>query len=921
MRPIKLTISAFGPYAGKAELEMDKLGDRGLYLITGDTGAGKTTIFDAVTFALYGEASGENREAAMLRSKYAAPETPTFVELVFSNAGKAYRVTRNPEYERPARRGAGTTVQKADAELVCPDGRIVTKTRDVTNAVRDIIGIDRNQFTQIAMLAQGDFLKLLLAPTEDRKRIFRQIFKTELYQRLQDKLKEESGQLGRECETLKNSIRQYINGISCGENESFCIALEKAKSGSLLTADTIALIEQIINEDDNGRRRLGGSLLEAEKQLGRVTARLGKAEEIKKAKTGLADAREALSKAEPRLREASDAYEASIRRQPEIDALSDAVTTVRNKLPQYDELEKTRRALAAKVKERERIESDCLAWAASLETVKGELDEAKKERDTLKNACIEKEKLLNRKRALQDRQSGIVKLAFDFKGYQKLLKNRDEVREAYLAAAQKTEACRLVYGEKNKAFLDEQAGILASSLKEGEKCPVCGSAVHPAPAALSRSAPSEAELNEAKEAWEKAQAAAAELSAGAGELSGQTEARKADIISRASALIGVCEFAGTEAEIEKVSGELTVSLKEFNAKITAEEVREKRAAELDVLIPQKETGAKELEAAVCDAETAAAARDSDIKNLSETAEKLLMTLEHDNKAKAEKAIAALEDRRNKLKQALDNAQKAYTGCRSQCDALNGTVKALTAQLEDAEEIDTDAQTRRQSELTAEKAALSEIITRVSSRLDRNTDALQNIRERSGSLAGAEAKWIWVKALSNTANGNISGKEKIMLETYIQMTCFDRILSRANTRFMVMSGGQYELKRRIEAENNRSQSGLELDVVDHYNGTERSVKTLSGGESFKASLSLALGLSDEIQSSAGGIRLDTMFVDEGFGSLDEESLGQAMRALYGLTEGSRLVGIISHVTELKEKIDRQIVVTKEKSGGSRAEIVN
>ena len=197
--------------------------------------------------------------------------------------------------------------------------------------------------------------------------------------------------------------------------------------------------------------------------------------------------------------------------------------------------------------------------------------------------------------------------------------------------------------------------------------------------------------------------------------------------------------------------------------------------------------------------------------------------------------------------------------------------------------------------------------------------MKNIRRQADNLAEVEERWSWVKALSNTANGNLSGKEKIMLETYVQMRYFDRVIQRANTRLMVMSDGQYELKRRIEAENNRSQSGLELDVIDHYNGSQRSVRTLSGGESFKASLSLALGLSDEIQASAGGIRLDTMFVDEGFGSLDEESLQQAIRALVELSEGNRLVGIISHVSELKEKIEKQIVVKKERVGGSRAEI--
>ncbi len=202
----------------------------------------------------------------------------------------------------------------------------------------------------------------------------------------------------------------------------------------------------------------------------------------------------------------------------------------------------------------------------------------------------------------------------------------------------------------------------------------------------------------------------------------------------------------------------------------------------------------------------------------------------------------------------------------------------------------------------------------------NKSALQKIKLKSGDLDDYEKRYQWVLPLSNTANGKVAGKEKIMLETYIQMTYFDRIISRANTRFMVMSGGQYELKRRKEAEDKKAQSGLDLDIIDHYNGTERSVKTLSGGESFKASLSLALGLSDEIQSIAGGIKLDTMFVDEGFGNLDDDSINQAMNALSGLAEGNRLVGIISHVSELKNRIDKQIVVAKEKSGGSKANII-
>ncbi len=268
-------------------------------------------------------------------------------------------------------------------------------------------------------------------------------------------------------------------------------------------------------------------------------------------------------------------------------------------------------------------------------------------------------------------------------------------------------------------------------------------------------------------------------------------------------------------------------------------------------------------------------------------------------------------------------EAAESACRESSDrvlSLRSAIGELETQLREKLELDGETEARRKDECTARRQEIEAAIRQIGARRSANETALKNIGETAGELQALEKRFTWVRALSNTANGNITGKEKIMLETYIQMTFFDRIIARANTRFMVMSGGQYELKRRKEAENNRSQTGLDLDVIDHFNGTERSVKTLSGGESFKASLSLALGLSDEIQSSAGGVKLDTMFVDEGFGSLDEESLNQAMRALAGLAEGNRLVGIISHVGELKERIDRQIVVTKDRSGGSRAVIV-
>ena len=296
------------------------------------------------------------------------------------------------------------------------------------------------------------------------------------------------------------------------------------------------------------------------------------------------------------------------------------------------------------------------------------------------------------------------------------------------------------------------------------------------------------------------------------------------------------------------------------------------------------------------------------------------SLRFESKNKAEDRISTLDTLISQLKEDLKNAEQAFTASDKKAADLKAAIKSLEEQLTEKIELDQEAETRKKTECTAKRQEFENRIKLIHSRLTANETALANIQEKAGDLENLEKRYVWMKALSDTANGKITGKEKIMLETYIQMTFFDRIIARANTRFMIMSGGQYELKRRKEAENNRAQTGLDLDVIDHYNGTERSVKTLSGGESFKASLSLALGLSDEIQSSAGGVKLDSMFVDEGFGSLEEESLDQAMKALAGLAEGNRLVGIISHVSELKNRIDKQIIVTKKQTGGSNAVIV-
>ena len=922
MRALNLTISAFGPYAGKIELNMEALGRQGLYLITGDTGAGKTTIFDAITFALYGEASGGSREPSMFRSKYADPQTPTEVALTFASGDKIYHIKRNPEYERPAKRGDGMVSQKADATLTYPDGRVVTKVKEVNQAVKEILGIDRNQFSQIAMIAQGDFLKLLLAETKDRQTIFRELFKTGYFQILQERLKTESGNLGRQCEAARRSVDQYIGGLTCREDDVLALELAKAKDGKLPVEDVAALARQILELDEEMEQALQMALNEIEGKLEIVSGRLGKAEEQQKAAQNLQSLQRSFEEKSGERRQLKAALDAELGRQGEREGLDQEMARLEAALPSYDELEDKRKALGDVWK---RLMKDMASYdrgQALADDQKKALARLREELQALQPAEMEKERLGREKEQTDGRLEslrGLSQAVFQYKGLRRELK---QAQEAYQNAQAQSEALEAVHSKMNRAFLNEQAGILAATLKEGQPCPVCGSTTHPHAAVMSEKAPTEAQLKRAKKDWEDGQKLANQASSRAGELKGAAFAKEEGIKVSLQALFDgkILSLAETEKQIAwetEALGEKSAALKQ---QILLREKQIRRKGELDRLIPEEERRAETSEKALAELKEQIAVTAAQEDHLKKQVEEMASKLQFESKAAATAEKAALAGKKEQMVRALERAQRQFQGCEKTLNSLSGEMEQLKKMLADGVRIDVAAETEAKRALMDEKLRISDGKTAVHTRIVTNRTALEKIEETSAELSELEKRWAWVRTLSNTANGNLQGKEKIMLETYIQMTYFDRIIARANTRFMVMSGGQYELKRRQVAENNRSQSGLELDVIDHYNGTERSVKTLSGGESFQASLSLALGLSDEIQSSAGGIRLDTMFVDEGFGSLDEEALQQAIRALAGLTEGNRLVGIISHVSELKEKIDKQIVVTKERAGGSRAEIV-
>lgn len=920
MRPIKLTLSAFSSYSQKTVLDLDKLGESGLYLITGDTGAGKTTIFDAITYALYGEPSGDIREVSMLRSKNAKPETPTEVELVFSYGGKEYTVKRNPEYERPKTRGEGLTKQSADATLIYPDERVITKSNDVTKAIEEILGINRNQFMRISMIAQGEFRKLLDATTEDRINIFRHIFKTGLYDTLRENLSQKTSELKSKCETIKSNINQHIEGVSYDSSNILSLDMEKAKDGKLPIKEIIEVIEKLISEDNKSRSDLRKLIDKNHIQLKTVTENLANIENQERLKKSLEEAQKNLDDERNIFKTLETHFQEEKNKIPKRDKLVKAKSKIEAEFSQYDDLEKLEEAIEKYKSEISGNENKIKDASLSCEHKSQKLAKLKNEMDSLKTAGEYKKDLENKLEKANDKQNKLKDISDSFAELHNLSDELINLQEKYKNASEKSTELNKKYDEKNRAFLNEQAGIIAETLSVGKPCPVCGSTHHPHLAEKSESAPTESELKQAKTDAEQARKEAVDKS-------GDCNTCKTKLQSKNDELGKLVESIWTGTSLEKVEDVLPKEQKDILSEINKlkddiaiENIKIERKNELEEIIPKNEEELKKTENEISNLKTNLASISSDLKGINNQITNLKNTLRYENKALAEEKVRSIETQIKKLREDYDDAQKKFQESDKKLSGYKSRVEELKNQISSDSKLDKEEELNKMTELEEKKKEYENQLRSLDLRAGTNKKALKNILDKKGNLDKLEKHYAWMKALSDTANGKISNKEKIKLETYIQMTYFDRIIKRANRRLLTMSDNQYELIRREVAENNRSQSGLDLDVNDHYIGQVRNVKTLSGGESFQAALSLALGLSEEIQASSGGVKLDTMFVDEGFASLDPDSLDQAISALYGLADGNRLVGIISHVESLKTRIDKQIVVTKDKSGGSKAEII-
>ena len=916
MRPLSLTISAFGPYASEATLDMRALGESGLYLIGGDTGAGKSTIFDAISFALYGEALTEGRHGESLRSRYAAPTAATFVELTFAYADKEYTVRRNPEYTRLSKKGNTQTKERPGATLTLPSGQTVNGVKNVGDAITEILGVSAEQFVGITMIAQGDFRRLLLSATEERRRIFRRLFRTDRYDALTDHLKKKNAALQSESAAYRAHIQAQAMALplpETAENASLD-ALIAARDGKLEGKPLIEAVESLLSEQKKSLRRVEKEAKTLEKEIAEIEADLVVQREGKRALSEAEALRIEREKNAQTLEQYRKTQASLLEKEPEMQALAASLSVQKNSLARYEQLESAENTLRTLRADHAAAEKDCKAAENSLEKdlahikkIEEKLFLAKEAREALHVCEAEVERLNLRAKQIEKLQIQSGELSKMQAECERLLKD-------YKILRKEEEKSAALYRAQNRMYLDGQAGILAEALKSGVPCPVCGSTEHPSPAKSPDRMPKASEVEKMRADWE----AILKKSSDHAEILAATRAREEQakqVYSELSSELFAKENV-SESELSAFADEIALSLlKKAKEKERLSALCENAESLSELCVREKES-----------ADAATAKLENTKKKLEELSrlfavqEKAVLLLREDlpfsDLSSAKEKIKEDESTYEAYRKKLADLQTKIDDIGKSDANIEGKVDALLRISEKYSEEKYLLLNEKKEEKDAARQSLLAKIRKFYIDRSHTEKILSEIQKSYRALEKCDAEIAVFAPLADTAAGTLSGKDKIMLETYAQISAFERVIARANRRFLAMSDGQYELCRRPEASDARSQSGLDLDVLDHYNGSRRPASTLSGGESFMASLSLALGLSDEMQALAGGIRMECMFVDEGFGSLDEESLKLALRALSSLSEGRCLVGVISHVAYLKERIGKQILVTKRREGGSR-----
>lgn len=926
MKPLKLTMSAFGSYAGKNVIDFTGQ-QQGIFLITGDTGAGKTTIFDAITYALYNQTSGGERNGNMMRSQYAQPETETYVELEFLYRGQTYRVRRNPDYKiTKTLKNGKIREQKVphSVELTLPDGTVFPEKKNATDAkIIEILGLTADQFSQIVMIAQGDFLKLLYTKSDERKMIFSKLFRTDIYWKIQENLRRKSMEMDERIQENDRAFEQ-----------------EKSRIIPIPESEELPLDELV----ERLRERLKDALKKQNLRRANVeelNKKITKYEEINKLFVSLEKIRQTGKELEARQAESKErrqqienarkadkvlvAEQQNLRQQQEVEQSAQAIAkmteTLANDQEMFESLKTQLQEVEAKQKrEAADIQKKMLALEQSfpsyeaLQNARSEEQQAKKVWEDLGKTSEE---------SFHKKKAGIAALKEQQKRQEQVVEQtKKNWEQTSLSASESAKHYEHMY----EAFLKEQAGILAENLSAGCPCPVCGSTVHPDPAKLSDHAVTELEVEQAKKtraaAEEKRDLAYAAFEAEKTEkqkLAQAVEKEEADFVLAQT----IAKQQRKEAEQNYVSlQKIAEQIREKLVYPSLAEAKKQYAAMQKALeaaeqeIAKKRQKVSELAEAMNTLKGQKLAEEENQK----TAKKLAVKTEKEYAKLLEKSgfvseetyhLAILPER---SRSKLEREEKEYE---SQCLRQQSEQKLLEKQVSGKTYTDT---TELNEQLKAEKQALKEAektYMELHTAYENDRSVLQNCAIYLEKGKKLESEDQVIKSLSKTANGRLSGSAKIDFETYIQRQYFKQIIHEANKRLLTMSNHQFILKLKEEANTGRkTNEGLDLSVYSLVTDSERDVKTLSGGESFLAALAMALGLSDIVERSAGAIHPDMMFIDEGFGSLDAQSRQQAIEVLGELAGDSRMVGIISHVTELKEQIDRKLVVSRTDKG-SRA----
>ena len=935
MRPIKLVLSAFGPYASKVELDLSKLGENGVYLITGDTGAGKTTIFDAITFALFGKPSGDIRDVKTLRSEYANEEIETYVELDFIYHDEEYHIYRRPEYTYTHAQKNGEVKQRSkatDAYLILPNGDRIVKPTEVTKQVEQLLGMKRDQFRQIAMIAQGSFLEILNADTKERGRLFEKVFMTSKYSVLMDRLNQMAKESSIALNDAKLRLQQIISDIRVPEilQEQYEQTLETFAMNDI--QPVYDLLDNIIIGAKKGIENLQKQKEQVQKQL-----RKSRKEETEKTKQ-LQDllSLEKLLKEKPVKEEKANRYTERLKTDGEkyriqIDALKKEQAQIEHELPEYAGLTK----LTAKLAEIKKQGSSVLKDLETKTSLKKQLDEditlKQKEAQILTDSELSLNKLFIKEEEIEKKISAFYHASMIQSNYQNAVDNLKEKTQFLQESTDRKAMLQKQYDDAQLSYFANQAGLLASRLIKGEPCPVCGSIEHPHPASYSDQLVTQEEINQYKKKadqvekeYQVASKACVDANLKRSTLQNELELVLKSVTEQTIPLGNVKTF------IDEHTVQLKKEQKEISTRIKQLQQQSKRYQELLKMIPKLQQKLTALAEEVSQSEIIQAKLSVEHEQIQKQVQETTAKLKYSSETEAKNRVAILAKQILEYQQQIDQLANESKLAMDELVYVSAQIDMLREKVEssiDEIPLQKNQLGLLQAEIENLQVQQEEILKSIHDTQMYESDAQdtkKKIKSESDAYQTKLSRYSSLRELADVAMGNgRSSKEKITLQEYVQIAYLDRMIHKANERYLSMSNQQYQLVRSASTKDKRSHEALDLDVIDFSNGSIRPVSSLSGGESFIASLALALGMSDEIQSQAGGIQIDTMFIDEGFGTLDQDSLNNAIQTLMKLSGENRLVGIISHVKELKERIHKGIIVTKDLHGShsSVAKVIN